>query len=121
MAKIIKSTSTIGEIVTAIRSVKIDDESKVASEFKRVFDFTDVTRQQLLGIATRTLVIDSQGEYRKAPANKRKALLSLEISVAEMLKKKPTADPKEKAKKAAKATMTYDEIMAMAAEMKPSE
>ena len=121
MAKIIKSTVTNGETVTAIRSVKIDDSAKVPSEFRREFDYTGVTRSQLLSIATRTLVIDEQGEYRKAPANKRKSLLSLKVSVAEMLKKKPAADPKEKAKKAAKATMTYEELLAMAAEMKPTE
>lgn len=121
MATITKSTTTDGEIVTAIRSVRIDDKYKVASTFKRTFDFTGVTRAQLLSIATRTLVIDEQGTYRKAPVNKRKALLSVKVNVAEMLKKKPAADPKEKAKKAAMATMTYDEIMALAEEMKPQE
>ncbi len=118
MAKIVKSTVLNGAIVTAIRSVKVQDSDKIASQFKREFDFSEVTVDQLRMIATRTLVIDEQGTYRKAPVGKRKALLSLKISVAEMLKKKPAADPKEKAKKAAMSTMTYEEIMAMAEEMK---
>ena len=85
--KIEKSTSINGEVVTAVRSVKVDDTSTVSSEFKRTFDFTGATRDQLLKIATRALVIDEQREYRDAKPGERKNMLVKQVKVTEMLKK----------------------------------
>ena len=86
--KIEKTTSINGEVVTAVRSVKIDENSQVSSEFKRTFDFTEVTRAQLLKIATRALVIDEQDTYRRATPDKRKAMLVKQVKVLNMLTKK---------------------------------
>jgi len=85
----IKKTTTItGEIAVAIRSVKIDETATAASEFKRTFDFTGCTREQLFGPAVRSLVIDEQGDYRKATPTERKKLLTRTIKVTDMLSKK---------------------------------
>ena len=94
------ATTTIdGMKVACSRKVKSSNTDKVGTEVAWTFDFWDCEREQILELATRSLVIDVQREYRAAKPGARKALINNHFDVGVLLNgRKKKGDPVKKAK-----------------------
>ena len=110
--KVKKSISVNGEILTAIRSVKPNENSAVAEKFTRTFDFTGVSRNQALVLAASKLVIDEQRDYRAAKVGNRK--LSKTVKVLDMINRARTKKTDKEKTETMMDSMTPEDIAAVA-------
>jgi len=90
-----------GRKLTATLAVKPDAKAPVATECEWELDFDNVTDDQLLELASRSVIITLQGRFRRAKPVDRDGFKKLTVDVAEELKREPAgvATP-EKVKKA---------------------
>lgn len=113
-----KSTTIMGDIVTVVHTVKPNEESQSRYELTWKYDYTNVTREELMRLATRPMVITKQGQWRGAKdrmnTEKWDNVTFVIRDLLDGAKKK--ADPVEKAKKALDA-LPEDVRAALIAEM----
>lgn len=99
-----RSTTVSGERVHTIRTVKPDKDAVDRYVTEWTFDFEGVTHDELLTLATRATVIDTQRVWRTAKDRMSDAWGKRTISVREMLdaerKAGGAADPATRAKNA---------------------
>ena len=82
------STKIVGMEVACVRNVKASKSDIHGTEVAWTFDFSDAPQHKILELATRSLVIDAQREFRMAPHAERKSLIIKRFLVADMLTKK---------------------------------
>ncbi len=106
-----------GQKVFCMAKVKASEADKVGIDVAWTFDFTGCPEAVKLHLASRTLVIDVQGDWRKAKPEARKSLIKKTIKVVDLMagrKRKPKAPPTVKDVVNVMADMTEaqrDEIM----------
>ncbi len=91
--------SITGTIVACTRKVKATNSDKVGTVVAWTFDFKSCPIEKIYELATRSLVIDIQREYRAAKPGERKSLINKDFVVTTLLaNRKQKADPVKKAK-----------------------
>ena len=95
-----RSTDVENGTVRCVRTVKPDADSPVRYVVDWTLNFADVEQNELLELASRALVIDTQREWRSLPDNQRlsDAWAKRTISVRDVLDRERTRGPVDRVK-----------------------
>jgi len=108
-----RTTSVEGDIVTVHHVTKHSPDRNIVCDWK--FDFNNITRDQLIRLASRSLVIDARNEFKKLPENDAIAHSEFTYSVVELIAGKKRGKTDEEKVEALMAKMDPEVVKNLAA------